>query len=74
MPSLSFGRVSAFRGLIDDTLPDFIKRKHPKKGREKKKQTARTKVQARKNSPKEGLQQHMEVKGTTKVPKPPPVA
>jgi hypothetical protein len=30
-----------------ETLPDFIKRKHPKKG-EKKKQGARTKVQTNK--------------------------
>jgi hypothetical protein len=31
--------------LIDETLPNFKKRKHPRKG-EKKKQRARTKVQA----------------------------
>jgi hypothetical protein len=31
----------------DETLPNFMKRKHPRKG-EKKKQRARTKVQANK--------------------------
>jgi len=30
----------------DETLPNFVKRKHPRKG-EKKKQRARTKVEAR---------------------------
>jgi uncharacterized membrane protein len=44
--------------LSDETLPNFIKRKRPRKG-EKKKQGARTKV----NSPKEGPQGG---KGTTK--------
>jgi hypothetical protein len=37
---------------FDDTLQNFIKRKHPKKG-EKKKQRARIKVEARKQ-PKRG--------------------
>ncbi len=32
----------------DETQPNFIKRKYPKQEREKKKQVARTKVQARK--------------------------
>jgi hypothetical protein len=36
----------------DETLPNFIKRKHPRKG-EKKKQRASTKVQASKE-PKQG--------------------
>jgi hypothetical protein len=48
---------------IDETLPNLIKRKHPKKGREKKKQRARTKVQASKQ-PKQGRPQGG--KGTTK--------
>ncbi len=39
--------------LNDETLPNFIKRKHPRKG-EKYKQTARTKVQANKE-PKRGV-------------------
>jgi hypothetical protein len=46
----------------DETLPNFIKRKHPRKG-EKKKQGARTKVQASKH-PKRGRPQGG--KGTTK--------
>jgi hypothetical protein len=33
--------------MNDETLPNFIKRKHPRNG-EKKKQRARTKVQASK--------------------------
>jgi hypothetical protein len=37
----------------DETLPNFIKRKHPRKG-EKNKQGARTEVLLRANSPKEG--------------------
>jgi hypothetical protein len=36
----------------DETLPNFIKRKHPKKV-EKNKQRARTKVEVGKKSPKE---------------------
>jgi hypothetical protein len=39
----------------DETLPNFVKRKHPRKG-EKKKQWARTKVQASKQ-PKRGKPQ-----------------
>jgi len=35
----------------DETLPNFVKRKHPRKG-EKKKQRARTKVEARQRAPK----------------------
>jgi hypothetical protein len=46
----------------DETLPNFIKRKHPRKGG-KKKQGARTKVQASKH-PKRGGPQGG--KGTTK--------
>jgi hypothetical protein len=34
-------------GIGDETLPNFIKRKHPRKG-EKKKQGARTKVHSSK--------------------------
>jgi hypothetical protein len=41
--------------MNDETLPNFIKRKHPRKG-EKKKQRARTKVQASKQ-PKRGVPQ-----------------
>jgi hypothetical protein len=44
---------------LDETLPNFIKRKHPKKG-EKKKQEARTKVQARKQPNKAGHQMERE--------------
>ncbi len=47
----------------DETLPNFIKRKHPTKG-EKNKQRARTKVQAR-EQPKRGGGPQGE-KGTTK--------
>jgi hypothetical protein len=50
-------------------LPNSSKRKHPSKG-ERKKQRGRTKVQPSKQ-PKRGVPQ--EGKGTTKVPKPPPV-
>jgi hypothetical protein len=39
----------------DETLPNFIKRKHPRK-RERKKQGARTKVQAN-QQPKRGRPQ-----------------
>jgi hypothetical protein len=39
--------------LNDETLPNFIKRKHPRKG-EKQKQTRRTKVQVNKE-PKRGV-------------------
>jgi hypothetical protein len=35
----------------DETLPDFVKRKHLRKG-EKKKQKVRTKVEACKRAPK----------------------
>jgi hypothetical protein len=35
----------------DENLPNFIKRKHPRK-REKKKQNARTTIQASKRAPK----------------------
>jgi hypothetical protein len=38
--------------MNDETLPNFIKRKHPKK-EEKKKQSARTSVQSCKRAPKE---------------------
>jgi len=41
------------RGQNDETLPNFIKRKHPRKG-EKKKQGARPKVQANKQPKKDG--------------------
>jgi hypothetical protein len=50
--------------LIDETLPNFIKRKYSRKG-EKKKQEARTKVQASKQ-PKRGGP--CGDKGTTKYP------
>jgi hypothetical protein len=50
----------------DETLPNFIKRKYPRKG-EKKKQGARTKVQASKQpkrgGPQGGKRNHL-------VPKP----
>jgi hypothetical protein len=49
---------------MDETLSNFIKRKHPRKG-EKKKQGARTKVQASKQ-PKRGPPQGG--KGITKYP------
>jgi hypothetical protein len=48
--------------LNDGTLPNFIKRKHPR-NEEKKKQRAKTKVQASKQ-PKRGVSQGG--KGTTK--------
>ncbi len=38
--------------MNDETLPNFIKRKHPRK-EEKKKQSARTSVQSVKRAPKE---------------------
>jgi hypothetical protein len=41
--------------MLDETLPNFIERKHPRKG-EKKKQGARTKVQASKQPNKGGSQ------------------
>jgi hypothetical protein len=41
--------------MLDETLPNFIERKHPRK-REKKKQGARTKVQASKQPSKGGSQ------------------
>jgi hypothetical protein len=47
----------------DKTLPNFIKRKHPSKGREEETSRARTKVQASKQ-PKRGGPQG--VNGTTK--------
>ncbi len=50
--------------LIDETLPNFKKRKHPRKGEGKKKQRARTKVQASRQ-PKRGMPQRGN-KGTTK--------
>jgi hypothetical protein len=56
----------ALKQFNDETLPNFAKRKHPRKG-EKKKQRARTKVQARKQPNTSGPQGG---KGTTK---PPPV-
>jgi hypothetical protein len=43
----------------DETLPNFIKRKHSKKG-EKNKQRARTKVEVGKKSPKEVRYEVME--------------
>jgi hypothetical protein len=43
----------------DETLPNFIKRKHPKKG-EKNKQRTRTKVEVGKKSPKEASYEVME--------------
>jgi hypothetical protein len=43
----------------DETLPNFIKRKHPRKG-EKKKQGARTKVQASKHPKEPGHKEVME--------------
>jgi hypothetical protein len=57
----------ALKQFNDETLPNFTKRKHPRKG-EKKKQRARTKVQASKQPNTGGPQGG---KGTTK---PPPVA
>jgi hypothetical protein len=48
----------------DETLPNFIKRKHPRKG-EKKKQGASTKVQASKQPKRPGPQGG---NGTTKYP------
>jgi hypothetical protein len=55
---------------MDETLPNFKKGKHPRKG-EKKKQGARNKVQASKQPKRCGPQ---EGKGTTKYPKPSPLA
>jgi hypothetical protein len=52
-------------------LPNFIKKKAPKKGREKKKQGARIKVQPSKQ-PKRG--EPLEGKGITKKSNPPQVA
>jgi len=48
--------------VLDETLPNFIKRKHPRKG-EKKKQGPRTKVKASKQPKRSGPQGG---KGTTK--------
>jgi len=44
-------RIEFAQCLIDETLPNFIKRKHSRKG-EKRKQSARTRVQAGKRAPK----------------------
>jgi hypothetical protein len=41
--------------VLDETLPNFIKTKHPRKG-EKKNQGARTKVQASKQPKRSGPQ------------------
>jgi hypothetical protein len=44
-------RIEFAQCPIDETLPNFIKSKHPRKG-EKRKQSARTRVQAGKRAPK----------------------
>jgi hypothetical protein len=44
-------RIEFAQCPIDETLPNFIKRKHPRKG-EKRKRSARTRVQASKRAPK----------------------